>query len=269
MTVTATTAVPLQERIYRTEAIVLNRLDYREADRIITVYTPERGKIRVIAKGVRRPLSRLGPHLEYFTRCRLMLAAGRELDTVTGAETVDPHLGLRSDLDAYGHASHMVEVLNRLTEDREAHQAVYDLLGSSLRLLADGLEPFIVTRHYEWALLTLLGFRPELYHCLHCQSELVAVPNAFSSRLGGMLCPRCRGADSGSREISINAQKFLRGLDRQGLSFVARLPLIDTVRTDVDGVMATYLRHVADTELRSLTVWRAIRDPEPRRPSSR
>ncbi|MBA3643226.1 MAG: DNA repair protein RecO [Chloroflexia bacterium] len=262
MVVTASTPVPLHERIYRTEAIVLNRLDYREADRIITVYTPERGKIRLIAKGVRRPLSRLGPHLEYFTRCHLMLAAGRELDTVTGAETLDAHLGLRADLDAFGHASHMVEVLNRLTEDREEHHAVFDLLGSSLRLLADGLDAFVVTRHYEWALLTLLGFRPQLYHCLHCQNELVAEPNAFSSRLGGMLCPRCRTADSGSREISINAQKFLRGLDRQGLAFVARLPLNDALRADIEGVMAAYLRHVAAADLRSLNVWRAIRNPE-------
>src|SRR5687767_15136381 len=169
--------VPLQERLYRTEAIVLSRMDYGEADRILTLYTPHRGKLRVIAKGIRRPLSKLGPHLEYFTRCRLMVARGRELDTITGAETIDHHLHLRDDIDAYGHASHMVELLNRLTEDRQENEPVYDLLARSLKLLTDGVDPFAVTRHYELALLTLLGYKPELYRCVSCQSELAAVSN--------------------------------------------------------------------------------------------
>ncbi|MCC6313957.1 MAG: DNA repair protein RecO, partial [Thermomicrobiales bacterium] len=138
--------VPLNERLYRTEAIVLRRLDLGEADRIYTIFTPQRGKFRIIAKGARKPLSRLGPHLEYFGRCRLLLAKGRELDVVSDAATIDAHEGLRTNLEAYGHASHLAELLNRLTEDRQEHEAAYDLLASSLRLLSDGVDPWIVTR---------------------------------------------------------------------------------------------------------------------------
>jgi DNA repair protein RecO (recombination protein O) len=258
--VATSTPVPLKERLYRTEAIVLGRLDYGEADRILTVYTPGRGKFRVIAKGARRPLSRLGPHLEYFTRCRLMLAKGRELDTVTGAETVDAHLGLRDNLDAFGHASHLVEVMNRLTQDRQENEAAYDLLASSLRLLSEGVDPFVVSRHYELAILTLFGFRPELYGCVSCRSELAAVPNGFSSRLGGALCPLCRTADGGSRLLSVNAQKFLRTLDRQGLATAARLPLSGDLRAELEGAMGDYLRHQVERDLSSLRVWRLLRD---------
>ena len=75
-------------RIYRCEAIVLSRVDFGEADRVITVYSRQHGKLRLVAKGARRPLSRLGPHLEYFWRSQLMLVKGRDLDVVTGAETV-------------------------------------------------------------------------------------------------------------------------------------------------------------------------------------
>ncbi len=256
----ATTPVPLQERLYRTEAIVLGRMDYREADRIITVYTPHRGKFRVIAKGARRPLSRLGPHLEYFARCRLMLAKGRELDTVTGAETVDAHHGLRTDLDAFGHASHLAEILNRLTEDRQENEAVYDLLANSLRVLAEGIDPFAVARHYELVLLALLGYKPVLYRCVACDSELAAVPNAISSRLGGMLCPRCRTADAGSRLLSVNAQKYLRTLDRHGLPGAARLPLDPGLRAELEGALGDYLRHLAERDLASLKVWRSLRE---------
>jgi DNA repair protein RecO (recombination protein O) len=250
--------IPLDERLYRTEAIVLHRMDYGEADRIVTVFTPGRGKVRIIAKGARKPLSRLGPHLDYFFRCRLLLAKGRELDVVSDAATVDAHEGIRTDLEAFGHASHLVEVLNRLTEDRQENEAAFDLLASSLRLLSDGVDPWLVTRHYEWALLAILGHRPELYRCVACGNELLAATNAWSSRLGGALCPLCRGADGGSRPVSINAQKVVRLLDRQGLAAAARLSLDDDLRGEIEGLMADYLRHLAERDLSSLRVSRAI-----------
>ncbi len=256
-------SVPLNERLYKTEAIVLSRMDYGEADRIITVYTPQRGKLRVIAKGVRRPTSRMGPHLEYFTRCHLMLAKGRELDVVSGAETVDHHLGLRGDLDAYGHASHMAELLLRMTEDRQENEAAYDLLAKSLKLLADAVDPFAVTRHFELALLALLGFRPELFRCVACQAELTATSNAFSDRMGGLLCPLCRGQDGAARPLTVNAQKYLRLLERDGLAAAARLRLDHELEGELEALLAGYLRHLAERELNSLRVWHALRDDPP------
>ena len=256
-------AVPLSERIYRTEAVVLGRLDYGEADRILTLYTPRHGKFRAIAKGVRRPLSRLGPHLEYFVRSQLTLARGRELDTVTSADTLDAHTGLRNDLDAFGHASHLAEIVNRLTQDRQENAAVYDLLINSLKLLADGIDPFAVARHYELASLSLLGFKPELYRCLSCNTDLTAVPNAFSTRLGGTLCSLCRTTDGASRTLSVNAQKYLRTLDRHGLAAATRLPLDPGLQNELEGTMADYLRVVAERDLSSLKVWHALRDTGP------
>jgi DNA repair protein RecO (recombination protein O) len=252
--------MPLHERLYRTEAIVLARMDYGEADRILTIYTPRHGKFRVIAKGSRRPLSKMGPHLEYCARTRLDLARGRELDVVTAAETVDGHPGLQADLDAFGHACHCCEMLDRLTQDRQENEAAFDLLASSLRLLSDGVDPFHVARHYELALLTILGYRPELYRCVSCGAELMAEANAFSSRRGGMLCPRCRGADAGSRPLTVNAQKYLRSLDRRGLSFVVRLPIGDDLRSEVEAALGAYLRHVTERDLASLRVLREMRE---------
>lgn len=258
-----TTTVPLNERLYRTDAVVLSRTDYGEADRILTVYTPQRGKLRLIAKGVRRPLSRLGPHLEYFTRCRLMLAKGRDLDTITGAETINPFLALRSDLDAFGHASHMVELLNRMTEDRQENQGAYDLLVNSLGLLADAVDPFAVTRHYELALLALLGYKPELFRCVSCETELTATTNYFSNRQGGFLCPLCRTADASARPLSINAQKYLRTLDRSGLATAAKLRLEPGLRAELEAALGAYLRHLTERDLASLRVWHALRDDAP------
>jgi DNA repair protein RecO (recombination protein O) len=248
------------DRLYRCEAIVLARMDYGEADRILTVYSRQHGKLRVIAKGARRPLSRLGPHLEYFGRSQLMLAKGRELDVVTGAETIDAHLGIRAELDAFGYASHIVEVLSRLTEDRQENQAVFDLLASSLRLLADGVDPFHVARHYELALLTLLGYRPELYRCIECRSALAAAANPFAVAQGGFLCEACRGREPSTRVVSVEAQKYLRALDRGGLTATVQLRVGEPLRAELEGVLGAYLRHVAERDLGSLRVLREMRE---------
>ena len=248
------------DRLYRCEAIVLGRMDLGEADRIVTLYSRQHGKLRVIAKGARRPLSRLGPHLEYFSRARLMVARGRDLDVVTGAETEDAYLAIRDDLDAFGHASHMVEILTRLTEDRQENAAVFDLLSSSLRLLADGVDAFHVTRHYELALLMLLGYRAELYLCIECRAPLTPEPHQFAAALGGFLCAHCRGREPGSRIVSVDAQKYLRALDRGGLGSTVRIKIENPLREELEGVLGAHLRHVAERDLGSLRVWRELRD---------
>jgi DNA repair protein RecO (recombination protein O) len=246
------------DRLYRCEAIVLARMDLGEADRIVTLYSRQHGKFRAIAKGARRPLSRLGPHLEYFSHTRVMLARGRDLDVVTGAETENAHLAIRASLDAFGHASHMVEILNRLTEDREENAAVFDLLLRSLRLLDEGVDPFHVTRHYEVMLLGMLGFRPELYRCVECQESLRPAPHHFAIALGGLLCDRCRGHAAGGRVLSVSAQKYLRAIERGGLGTTIRLEIDGSLRAEIEGALGAYLRHVAERDLGSLRVWREL-----------
>lgn len=233
-------------------------MDFGEADRILTLYSRQHGKLRVIAKGARRPMSRLGPHLEYFSRTRLMLARGRDLDVVTGAETENAHLAIRDDLDAMGHASHMVEILARLTEDRQQNIAVFELLASSLSLLADGIDPFHVTRHYELVLLGLLGYRPELYMCVECQSRLEPAPHPFATGLGGFVCEHCRGRAPGARVASVDSQKYLRALDRGGLSATVRIAVSVPLKTELERILGDYLRHITERDLGSLRVWREM-----------
>ncbi|MBA2598730.1 MAG: DNA repair protein RecO [Chloroflexota bacterium] len=248
------------DRLYRCDAIVLARMDFGEADRILTLYSRQHGKLRVIAKGARRPLSRLGPHLEYFSHSRLMLARGRDLDVVTGAETVEAHLAIRDDLDAFGNASHMVEILARLTEDRQENAAVFDLLASSLHLLADGVDAFHVTRHYELALLTLLGYRPQLLHCIECRVALSQAPHPFSPAQGGFLCESCHGRAPATRLVGVDAQKYLRALDRGGLSATVRISIDSPLRDELEGIFGAYLRHIAERDLGSLRVLRELHD---------
>ena len=172
------------ERVYRTEVVVLRRVDLGEADRILTLYTPQYGKLRAVAKGVRRPVSKLGGHLELFTRARVMLARGRNLDVLTAAETTDPFRGLRDEgpeaLERIGVAYYLAELLDRFAEEGIENRAIWDLLVGALRDLSDGVPPELVARGYELHLLILSGYRPELERCVSCDQPLRPETNAYS-----------------------------------------------------------------------------------------
>ena len=117
-----------QLHIYRTEAVVLRRHDFGEADRILTLYSPWRGKFRAIAKGVRRPKSRLGGHVELFTHVNVLVAEGRNLDIVTQAEAIRPFGRIRDDLWKTAYASYVAELVDRFTEEHLGNEPVFDLL---------------------------------------------------------------------------------------------------------------------------------------------
>jgi DNA repair protein RecO (recombination protein O) len=252
-----------REHVYRTEALVIGRFDLGETDRILTLYSPQHGKFRAIAKGIRRPTSRLAAQLEIYSQSRLMLAKGRELDVVTGAETIDGHWALRSDLERFGAVSYLAELLNQLTADRQENAAVFHLLSRSIRLLAEGVDSFAVTRHYELSLLSLLGFRPELYRCINCERELLAEPNAFSVHLGGVICPQCSSSDQSAHFLSVNAQKYIRLLDRSGLAAAIKLQPDEVTSGEIERVLSSYARHHAERDARSLGVMKSIREWRP------
>lgn len=245
---------PLRERLYRTNAIVLQIRDLGEADRILVVFTLGHGKVSIIAKGARKARSRMGPYLDYFSEVALHLTRGRDLDVVTSVTTIHQHPNLRTDIDAFGHAAHFAELVRDLTQERQENARVYELLSSSLSLLDDGIDPWHIARHFELGLLITLGYSPQLFRCVACQRELDAIPNRFSSNLGGMLCDLCAGLDPSAMLLSINAQKYLRTLSRSGLVSVIGLQPSALERHEIGQAMSSYLRHVGERDFNSLRV---------------
>lgn len=253
----------LSERIYRSEAVVLRRIDLGEADRILTLYTPQYGKLRAVAKGVRRPTSKLGGHLELFTRSQVMLARGRNLDVLTGAETTDAFRGLRGEgieaLERIGVAYYLAELLDRSTEEEIENRAVWDLLLAALRALSDGLEPTLVARHYELRLLGFLGYRPELDVCAGCGEPLRPEINAYSLDLGGVLCAECRARDPAAEPLSVNALKLLRLLAREAPAAIARLRFSPALAAEVEATLRRTIRYHVERDLESPAVLRSLR----------
>jgi DNA repair protein RecO (recombination protein O) len=247
-----------RDRSYSTEAIVLDKRSYGEADRILIVFTPQYGRLDVIAKGASKTKSRSGPYLDLCNWVRLELATGRDLEVVRSAQPVRVFANLSTDLDRFCHASYLVELVKALTHVDEPHRGIFDLLSRSLVLLNDGVDSWMVTRHFEMALLNELGYRPQLFECVGCSQPIAAQTNAFSYTLGGLLCPSCRDRDPSASPLSVNAQKYLRLMQKEGLATVARLNPSTAERAEIEHVTETYARFVADRDVRSLRTLRAL-----------
>ena len=241
-------------RLYKTEAIVLRGMDLGEADRVLTVLTPRHGKLRVIAKGIRRPRSRLGGGLEPFSDVHLVLAVGRTFDVVTQAALEDPHLGLRDDLHSTAAAWYLVELADRFCEgSAESHQA-FALLAQGLSALDAApahVSREVVARWFELHLLDAMGFRPELTQCLDCGIAIEPEGNAYAPAAGGALGPECAHSALGALPVSFAALKVLRHLQRSTLTDVLRLRLLDATQREVERLLHATVSAVLERELRT------------------
>ena len=246
-------------RLLRTDAVVLRRHDLGETDRIVTLYTSVHGKLRAIAKGVRRPTSKLGGHLELFTHNHLMLARGRSLDVITQVETVSSFIGLREDLWRTGLAYYIAELVDRLTEDRSENVALFDLMVATLERLATASRPDLAVRFFEVQAVGLLGFRPELRNCVHCRRSLEPLGNAFSNLHGGILCRTCRSTDPDSPMLSTNGLKVLRLCQDGNWNLVSRLHVTPELTNELDHVCSGYSSFVAESHLKSANFVASLR----------
>lgn len=240
-------------RVYKTEAIVLRTMDLGEADRVLTVLTPRLGKLRVIAKGVRRPRSRIGGALQPFSDVQLVLAVGRTFDVVTSTSLEDPHLGLRNDLHSTAAAWYVVELADRFCEGAADSHDAFRLLAQTLSALDAGSEVTrdVVTRWFELALLDAMGFRPELSLCLECGASIEPEGNVYSPVGGGVVCGQCSHAAHGATSISADALKVMRHLQRTPLVGVLRLTLVSALQREVERLLHATLSAVLERELRS------------------
>ncbi|HWQ14750.1 MAG TPA: DNA repair protein RecO [Roseiflexaceae bacterium] len=248
----------MRDRVYRTEAVIIRRSDFGEADRVLTLITPQ-GKRRVVAKGVRKTTSRLAGHIELFTHATLLLAVGRSLDIVTQSAILEGFDGLRGDLERIGAAYYVAELIDRLTEDEDENRRAFELLVGTLRALDATRSPDLALRHYELHLLEALGYRPQLHSCAACQELLTEDARHFNPAAGGALCPRCAPADRGAQRMSLPAFKLLRFLQAQPLEAVERLSISLETRREAEQLLRAYIRRILERDLKSLAFLEDLR----------
>jgi DNA repair protein RecO (recombination protein O) len=246
-------------RLYRTEAVILKRRDFGEADRILTLYTLGRGKVQAIAKGVRRIASRKSGHVELFTHAELLLAEGRNLDVLTQAETIRSFRRLREDLIRATYGYHIVELVDRCGEEGNGSPRTFELLCQALAALEEAEDPSLLARHFEIRLLGLLGYRPQLFQCVDCRGEMADAPTAFSPDAGGVLCPACAPRHRDALTLGASAFRVLRFLQTRDWAAARRIELSSVTRAELERTMHAYIRHVLERDLNSVSFLKTLR----------
>src|SRR5271165_5765139 len=232
----------------KTEAVVLRSMRYGEADRILHVYTADRGRLSAIAKGVRRARSRFGGRLEPYFRLRMELHEGRgELLTVTGAQTVDPHAHLRSDARALDAAARACDAVGRLFETSEPHPGVFNLLCRQLALLDERVGSGAQigwggALAFRMKLLLAAGLAPQLGACAACGEREHLV--GFSGAAGGVVCAACEAA---SFPLGEDAYCFMTEALARSLTEVPDAP--EPALGQVERAIAVTLEHHAHLRL--------------------
>ncbi len=234
---------------------MLRTIKLGEADRIVTIFTQGHGKVRAVAKGVRKTTSKFGARLEPTSQISLQCYKGRELDIVTQVETVDAHRGLREDYALFTHAVPMLEAVDQVAQEREPNPAMYRMLTGALRTLAERRTPMVTTSFF-WKLLSLEGFHPMLDDCARC-GEPLGEPGtdhelvAFDLDVGGTMCRAC--ARGGGRPVSTDAIVLLRRMLGGALNGVlAEHESVATREVEHLGIRA--IEHHGERRLRSATL---------------
>jgi DNA repair protein RecO (recombination protein O) len=246
-------------RTYRTEAVILRRQNLGEADRLVTLFAPDHGKLRGVAKGVRRPGSRKAGHLEPFAHSRLLLARGRELDIITQAETIDSFAALRLDLARLGHAAIAIELMDRFGVQESDSRELFQLLIKTLGRIEQAEEPEKALRYFQVRLLDLSGYRPELSRCTNCGKEAKPEDQFFAAMAGGLLCPECGPTRGDARPLSLRALKVLRHYQRHPYPQAAQPRISGVISQELEATIESYLNHLLERELRAPKFVRQVR----------
>jgi DNA repair protein RecO (recombination protein O) len=250
-----------RQRVYRSHAVVLRRRDFGDADRILTVFTPNYGKLELIAKGVRKTTSRKAGHLELFGHSVLLIAQARTWDIVTEAVSVESFPGVRTDLDKISQANYISELIDCFSENGDENLPVWDLLILTLQELnqlqsADNIR--LLQHWFELSLLSLVGFQPQLFQCLNCDEELEPVSNYISLIEGGVLCPNCGQGRRDLEVIEADVLKVLRFLQSRPWAAVRQITIRPHILRQVDNLLYRYLVTVLERQLKSVDFMRRL-----------
>ena len=245
-------------RLYTAEAIVLRSSPIGEADRLLTVLTPWMGKLRITARGVRRPKSKLGGHLEPLTRSTLTIAKGQNLDTVTGADAMEMFSALKGNLSRLSAALYLTELVDSINPLESPNLPGYFTYLEGLRAIEMRNRMDLVLRYLEICLLGQAGFSLELRQCVECRNQVTEGKHRFSARAGGVLCPACQTSIPGVKSLSLEALKVLRFFSTATLSSSLMVNVGPALQRELNALMDSYVRYTLERELRSASFLRSI-----------
>jgi DNA repair protein RecO (recombination protein O) len=237
--------------LIKAEGLVLRSKDYGEGNKIVTIFSPDLGKVSIMARGAKKPKSRLSSISQPFTYGTYLFYRGSQtgMGSLSQGEIIDSFRDLRQDLSKTAYAAYFAELLDKLVEDGEKSPLTFDLLLTSFRYLDDDKDAEILARLYEIKMLTVGGYRPELNQCVSCGS--IEGTFGFSVREGGFLCDQCLHKDQQRLPLQLQTLKLLRLLYHFDIHRLGNINVKHETKEELRKVLWLFMDHHTPLRLKS------------------
>ncbi len=238
-------------RLYKTSALVLRNNKLKDANKLLTLYSPDYGKIKAVAYGVAKPKSRKRGAVQPFCYSNFLLYKGKKLDSVSQCEWIELFPGLRTDLHKMAFASYAVELVDRFTVEGEPNKSIFQLLLYTLHYFErEGDESFL--RVFEAKLVKALGYMPSLGECVGCGIGLGKRDFYFSPSSGGAICSQCKGVGDRGMPVNVGLLKTLSLLFSWDPVKLQKLKIDKKNSIRLRGILREYTTYILEGQARSL-----------------
>ena len=239
--------------LYKTEGIVLKSTEFEEADKIVNIYTKNYGKISAIAKGVRKTKSKFGSSLEILTHSIFLIYKGRNIDIVSQTEILESFFSTSKEVIKFAFAVNCVEVVNKLTEEREINIGLFNLLKEVLHYLRKTDDPKLLTLSFKWQTMSLLGYRPSINYCCKCNKSVEDQKEMyFNIKEGGLICNNCVAEDKEECiNVSLYFVKLLRKILITHLSTISNATIPDNKMKELEKITNIYIGYHSEKSFKT------------------
>lgn len=232
---------------YKTKGIIIKRADSGEADRIITVFTENLGKIRVAGRGTRRITSKLASELDLFNYTDFLITNGKNLDIITGAVAIEKFKSLKKDLKRIAASEYLSNLVDRLSAEGHSEKELFLLFKNIFYFLDKekrNFEPWLIVRNFEWEFLKKSGHKPDFYNCSSCHKKLKPEKNYLSSKGSGIICSFCGQKDQKARLLSNNTIKILCLLEKRDFEKIKKIKLAEFQKKEIKKTLQYFLGNI-------------------------
>lgn len=247
--------------LYRTEGIVLKSIEYEEADKIVTIYSKKFGKIQAIAKGVRKTKSKFGSSLEILTYAIFLIYKGRNVDIISQTEILESFFSTSREVLKFAFAANCVEIVDKLTEERETNIGLFNLLKEVLHYLRKTNDPKLLTLSFRWQVMSILGYKPSLHHCCRCDKTINDQKEVyFNIKEGGVICNNCISKNKeGGIQISLYFLKLSRKLLITPLSVISKATIPDIRIKELEKITNLFLTYYSEKRFKTETFLKSLK----------
>jgi len=236
--------------LYRTDAVVLGHRNLGEADKVLTLFSPDKGKIHVVARGVRRPRSPILAGTQLFCYSNFLILENKSLDSISQCEIKESFFRIRQSLEAVAYGLYFAELLRASTPLEDKNKQLFDFFLKTMYLLQESENPEVLSRIYEIKLLALNGFTPELFRCVNCGKKNFDIIY-FSPSMGGILCRDCIEKDKKAVNITTDTLNVMRKMLTKTYEELEDIEIKEYTKQQLQEILELFIEYHIDKKLKT------------------